>query len=189
MMPALCPQCDHPASLDAATAAVCARCGAQLDAMPGIDISQLATLDERGVDVAGRPPSQAFAPPQARAPSQALAPPQAFAPPPHAVAPQRDAFAPPPDAFGPASDDADQPLGVERSTRAIRIENEWQLQRAEKQAAAAEPLPAPRRSIGGLVIAIGLIAAVAIGLVVVAMQPKAPPSTPRPGVASQPASR
>ena len=165
--------------------------------MPQIDISQLASLDDHGVDVAGRPPPgrslaqpapspQAFAPPQ-----PALAPPpRAFAPAPDAFAPRADAFAPPPDAFGAGGDDADQPLGVERSTRAIRIENQWELQRAAKQAEAALPPPAPRRPITGLMIAIGLIAAVAIGLIVIAMQPKAPRAAPaRPGLAVQPASR
>jgi hypothetical protein len=160
--------------------------------MPAIDISQLATLDEHGVDVAGRPPPQAFAqPPQAFAPPpQAFAPsPQAFAPPPQVFAPPSPgAFAPPPDAFGPGDDD--QSIGVERSTRAIRIENEWQLQREVKQAAAAAPPPAPRRQIGGVVLAIGLIAAVAIALAMIAMQPKEPRAVaPRPGLAAQPASR
>ncbi|HEY0988683.1 MAG TPA: hypothetical protein VGD80_16570 [Kofleriaceae bacterium] len=146
--------------------------------MPEIDISQLASLDDHGVDIAGRPPPGAFAPPQA------------FAPPADAFAPPPDAFAPPPDAFGPAGEDADQALGVERSTRAIRIENQWELLRAAKQAEAALPPPAPRRPIAGLMIAIGLIAAVAIGLVVIAMQPKAPRAAPaRPGLAVQPASR
>jgi hypothetical protein len=132
--------------------------------MPGIDISQLTTLDQRDVVVAGPPP-------------------QAFAPPPQA-------FAPPPDAFGPGGDDVDPPIGVERSTRAIRIENEWQLQREAKQVAAAAPPPAPRRQIGGVVIAIGLIAAVAIALVVIVMQPEAPGAAgSRSGVAAQPARR
>jgi hypothetical protein len=172
--------------------------------MPQIDISQLASLDDHGVDVAGRPPPgrslaqpapspQAFAPPQPALapPPRAFAPaPDAFAPAPDAFAPPADAFAPPPDAFGAGGDDADQPLGVERSTRAIRIENQWELQRAAKQAEAALPPPAPRRPITGLMIAIGLIAAVAIGLIVIAMQPKAPRAAPaRPGLAVQPASR
>jgi len=132
--------------------------------MPGIDISQLASLDDGDVDVAGRPP-------------------QSFAPPPQS-------FAPPPDAFGPGGDDADEPLGVERSSRAIRIEQQWQMEREVKQAAAVAPPPKPPRQLGGLIVAIGLIAAVAIGLAVIAMQPKTPRAAPsRPGLAAQPASR
>src|SRR5262252_6366729 len=107
MMPVMCPRCDHPAAGDAASGGGCARCGARLDAMPEIDISQLASLDDHGVDVAGRPPPapapasfapppQAFAPPAPLAqPAQAFArPPQAFPPSPQAVAQSAQSFAP-----------------------------------------------------------------------------------------------
>jgi hypothetical protein len=179
-MPVQCPQCDHPAAPEATAAGACARCGARLDAMPGIELAQLTTLDDRGVHVDGRPP-QSFAPPP-----QALAPPpqsfgpashafahspqpfapasQAFAHSPQAMGPPQDAFAPPPEAAG--GDDAE--LGVERSTRAIRIENQWQLERVAKPVAAAAPAPRARGPIAGVVVALGLIAAVAIALVMIA---------------------
>jgi len=123
----------------------CPHCGAQLE-LPAIDISQLAALDERD-----RPPGPPHAP--SALPAQQFAPPTA-------------AFRPPPELI-------DTPIGVERSTRAIRIENQWQRERDAKQAAAALPPPAPpRRPIGGIVAAVGLIAAAAIGVFAIVRLPK-----------------
>lgn len=79
------------------------------------------------------------------------------------------AFAPPPEA-GMLSEDIE--LGVERSTRAIKLDARLRAQASEppiavartptrRPHAAPEP-PAPRRSIAGVVIAILLIAAVAV---------------------------
>lgn len=111
--------------------------------MPAIDISQLARLDELG-----QPP------------------PAAFAPPPAGFAPTTAAFRPPPEI-------TDAPLGVERSTRAIRIENQWQRDRDAKQAQAARPPPPPPRPpMGGIVVALVVIGLVAIGVAAVVRLPK-----------------
>jgi len=119
--------------------------------MPVIDISKLALLDDRG--------------------AQPNAPPAPPAPP--ALRPDR--FAPPGDsAFAPPGDADDSPLGVERSTRAIRLESQWQRERDAKQAVAAlPPPPPPRRPIGGIVVAVALIAAVAAAVVVIVRHPRA----------------
>jgi hypothetical protein len=73
------------------------------------------------------------------------------------------AFAPPPEAG-----DDDQELGVERSTRAIRIANQFRDGSAVPSPAAspAAPSPAPAPSIRGSVIAFALVAVVAIGIFV-----------------------
>jgi len=148
----LCPQCDQPAAPDATA---CVRCGALLG-MPVIDISKLALLDDRG--------------PQPNAPA--------------AVArgsfehPGAAAFAPP-GQDRQAGDAADVPLGVERSTRAIRIENQWQRDREAKQAVAAlPPPPPPRKPIGGIVVAVALVAAVAAAIIGIVKYPRTPAPVP-----------
>lgn len=131
-----CPQCDHPASPEAVSSGVCKRCGGQLAAVPAIDISQLARLDEL-----------TDAPAPGVAPAHAARDP--FAPPTDEPAPENP-FAPPPGAFGPADDGAlrdEQELAVERSTRAIRIANQLgqePIARAAAQPPAARPPAAPR---------------------------------------------
>jgi hypothetical protein len=158
-VPLQCPRCDHPITAEAVSADVCARCGATLAALPEIDISKLVLLDERDA----RPPTIGDGGPTSPArfaPADAFAPPGAFAPPMVGPAPAGHA-SPDPDA------DDDAALGVERSTRAIRIENQWQHEKDARQAAARVPPPRPRRRIGGLVAAIVAIAAVVAAVVVI----------------------
>jgi hypothetical protein len=122
--------------------------------MPTIDVSMIARLDELGVPLSQRP---AFEPP-----GRASAPPE-----PAARSPDPRAFAPP-GAFGPPPA-AEAPLGVERSTRAIRIEREQREVAAQPSAASNVPSPTPRRSSGaGVVVAVVLIAAIAIGILLIA---------------------
>jgi len=131
-----------------ASIGACPGCGAALE-LPAIDITQLALLDELGTPPAG-----------SRARSELPAPP----------------LAPPPAAFGPPPELHDAPIGVERSTRAIRIEDQWQRERSARHAAAALPPPPPRPPIGGILAAVLLIAAVAIGVVaIVRLAPHAAP--------------
>jgi hypothetical protein len=159
-MAVVCPGCDHPAAAEALSAGVCARCGSSLAALPAIDISKLSTLDERHLPprASAAPAADAFAPPGVHG---GRAPPSAFAPPP---------------------DGSDQPLGVERSTRAIRIENQWERERAVKQAEAAlPPPPPPRKPIGGILAAVALIAVVTAGVVAIVRQPVAPKPRHVPG--------
>jgi hypothetical protein len=67
----------------------------------------------------------------------------------------------------------DMPIGVERSTRAIRIENQWERDKVAKQAAAAlPPPPPPRPPIGGIIVALVAMAVVALGVVAVVRLPK-----------------
>ena len=132
--------------------------------MPAIDISQLAALDERDPGSARRAPAPAAADPR---------------------------FAPPAELDG-AGDD--QPLDVERSTRAIRLENEFRAAQAPRAAPRSAPSPAapraapppaaaaPSRSIRGVALAIALIAAVAIGVAALVLRaPGAPSRPPRSG--------
>jgi hypothetical protein len=170
-MAVVCPGCDHPVALEALSAGVCTHCGRQLAALPAIDISKLSLLDERDL-----PPNES---PAVRA--AAFGPPELHAPAPSGA---RDRFAPP-SAFAPPPDGSDQPLGVERSTRAIRIESQWERERAAKQAEAAlPPPPPPRKPIGGILAAVALIAAVTAGVVAIVRQPVAPkpPHVPGEGV-------
>ncbi|MEO7731467.1 MAG: hypothetical protein ABIY55_10875 [Kofleriaceae bacterium] len=162
-VPVQCPQCDHPAAPEAVSSGICARCGAALDAMPAIDISKLARLDELG----GSPRVEDGSLPASFAPA-------AFAPPP-VVGPAA------PRAFAPPHEADDQALGVERSTRAIRIDNEWQREKVAKQVAAATPPPPPPRRIGGVLAAVALIAAVIAGGVVILRYQRLPPPE-RPGI-------
>jgi hypothetical protein len=117
--------------------------------MPTIDISMIARLDELGVPISQRlafePPGHAGAPPEPAARSPALTP---------------GAFRPPPAA-------ADAPLGVERSTRAIRIERQQREAVAPRSAAPPQLSPPSQRSIGAVVIVV-LIAAVAVGILLIA---------------------
>lgn len=155
---------------------MCEWCGAELAAIPAIDISKLARLDE----LAGAPATD-----RARAAAGGLGP---FAPPPDAFAPPREAHAvrtpgPPAGAarvFEPPAEDpesADQVLEVERSTRAIRLEQRYRDAQAASPPAASPPSPAasptplaapPQRPIRGVVLAVLLIAAVAIGVAALA---------------------
>lgn len=85
----------------------------------------------------------------------------------------------------------DIPLGVERSTRAIRIEARLRAQASEPPMAVsrvptrrppAAPAPAPpRRSLGGVVIAVVLIAAVAVAVAALVLRDHAA-GAPRGGV-------
>jgi hypothetical protein len=132
--------------------------------MPTIDISQLTALDDRAPD------------PPRRAPAAA---PDPFAPPPAA------SFAPPREP-GDAGDD--QVIGVERSTRAIRIENQFRAAQpasrgsarsiAAPAASAPSPASPPVGSLRGVALAIALIAAVAVAAAVIALRP--PSAAPRP---------
>lgn len=132
--------------------------------MPEIDISKLAVLDELG-----RPP-----PVEDRSLPASFAP-AAVAPP--VVGPAAPAFAPPHEAG--ASED--QALGVERSTRAIRIDNQWQREKIAKQVAAATPPPPPPRRIAGVLVAVAaIVAVIAAGVVVMRYQRLPPPE--RPGI-------
>jgi hypothetical protein len=163
-----CPQCDHPVRPEAVSSGVCARCGASLAAIPALDASKLARLDE----VTAAPPRLPH--PAAQPGGRSIGPPgDPFVPP--QTGPINplvsQAFAPPPEA-GMQSEDVE--LGVERSTRAIRLDARLRAQASEpplavsrvptrRPAAAPEPA-APRRSMGGLVIAVVLIAAVAVAV-------------------------
>ncbi len=160
---------------------MCAYCRAPLAEIPEIDISKLARLDERdtpttasgeGASIAGDAPG-AFAPPEAFAPPDAFVP-DAFAPPvvgpTHATA-ARGASTP----GRAAQEDDDEALGVERSTRAIRIDNQWQREKLAKQAAAAVPPPKPRRRIGGVLAAVAAIVAVIAAVVVIVGYQRVPP--------------
>jgi len=134
-------------------------------AMPEIDISKLALLDELG----GPPRVEDDSLPASFAPA-------AFAPPP-VVGPA----ARPTPAFAPPHEADDQAIGVERSTRAIRIDNQWQREKTAKQVAAATPPPPPPRRIGGVLVALAAIAAVIAGVVVVMRYQRLPPPE-RPGI-------
>jgi hypothetical protein len=115
-----------------ASLGTCTRCGEPLE-LPAIDISQLARLDE-----IGQPPGTQSSRPAPQSPALETA------------------------AFRPPQEVTDKPLGVERSTRAIRIENQWQREKLAKQAVAALPPPRPpRKPIGGAIAAVMIIAAVA----------------------------
>jgi len=123
--------------------------------MPVIDISQLARLDELGGP--GAPPHR---PAPGFGPAPGASPTGAVAPPTGAVAPPTAAFRPPPEVTA-------TPISVERSTRAIRIANEWQhqapAQRLTPVAAAPTAVMARSRTpIGGVVAAVVLMAAFAI---------------------------
>lgn len=134
--------------------------------MPAIDISQLSLLDERHLPPNESPAPAAFGPPDLHVPAQSGA---------------RGGFAPP-SPFAPPPDGSELPLGVERSTRAIRIENQWTRERAAKQAEAAlPPPPPPRKPIGGVLAAVALIAAVTAGVVAIVRQPVAPKPAHVPG--------
>jgi hypothetical protein len=112
----------------------------------------IARLDELGVPLSQR---AAFEPP---GPAGARPEPAARSPDPRALEPS--AFRPPPAA-------ADAPLGVERSTRAIRIERQQREAAVPRSAAPPRPLPPSQRSIGAIVIVV-LIAAVAVGILLIA---------------------
>jgi len=158
--------------------------------MPGIEISQLTRLDELAA------PSHAAVRPQgplgpadaahAQARNRPPRPPQpdeAFAPVTGSLA-APSAFAPPTAAFRPPPEIATAPLGVERSTRAIRIANVNDLQH---QLAAQRPSPIARPSgaaikarapVGGIVAAVALMATFAVGIAVIVMRPSTkPPGT------------
>lgn len=220
-----CPQCALPAAPESIARGACVRCGAWLGAaMPAIDISQLAGLDELGGPSAAHaspggysgppgmgdlyvppshtgppgayapPPGYGESPPGASAqygfaagsgtPPSPFSPPSAFAPPGgFAPASAAGGFAPATGAFRPPPEITDAPIGVERSTRAIRIANAAQVQ---EHLAAQRPAPAarvpvamvakPRAPIGGVVAAVGLIAAVAVAIVVIVQQPSSKPA-------------
>jgi hypothetical protein len=85
-------------------------------------------------------------------------------------------------AFGPAGDPA---LGVERSTRAIRILNQRDRAAAAPAPRPATAPPAPRRPIGGVVLAIALVAAAAAGVVMIVRHPRAQPTEHGGGVSIQ----
>lgn len=131
--------------------------------MPAIDISQLARLDERD----GPPPLE----------HDLL--PASFAP--RASPPVVRPAAPPVPAFAPPDQPGDEALGVERSTRAIRIDNQWQREKVAKQVAAATPPPPPRRRIGGVIAAVAAVAVV-IAAVSVVLRYQHLPAPERPGV-------
>jgi hypothetical protein len=133
--------------------------------MPAIDISKLARLDELG----GPPPLDDAMLPASFAPA-AFAPPPVVGP----AAPRLPAFAPPHEA-------EEEALGVERSTRAIRIERQWQHDKVAKQVAAATPPPPPPRRIAGVVAAVAAIAVVIAAVVVILRYQHLPPPE-RPGV-------
>ena len=125
--------------------------------MPTIDISMIARLDELGVPHA--PDRAAFGPP-----GHASTPPDATA----APVPR----GPPAAAFRPPAE-TDAPLGVERSTRAIRIENQWQRELTGPSpafAGSAQAATAARRSGAGLLVAVVLIAAAAIAVVMLVVR-------------------
>jgi len=167
-----CPQCDHPASPEAVSSGVCERCGCKLAAVPAIDISQLARLDElTGAPGAGGAQAAKVRDPLALPPVE---------PPPG------NPFAPPPGAFGPAGEAQDeQDLAVERSTRAIRIANQLGQQpaarppaappsEAPRSAAARPPAPAGIAAAGvqvrGMAILIALVLVLAIVVVAIVIQ-------------------
>lgn len=148
-----CPQCDTPASSEAASANVCMHCGAALDGMPTIDISMIARFDELGVPINQRPPdvvAAGLAAAVGGAATRALDA-RAFEPP--SATPARA---------------VDVPLGVERSTRAIRIEREFQQSRAGTKAAAATRPIAPRSSARGIVLVALVVVALSIGILLIA---------------------
>ncbi len=137
--------------------------------MPEIDISKLALLDER--DGPAPAPREAAA---SVVTSDVFAPPDAFAP---VVGPAGARPAPDP------APDNDAALGVERSTRAIRIESQWQRDKRAKQAAASAPPPRPPRRIAGVLAAILAIVAVAAAVVVLLRYQRVPaPRHPGGGV-------
>lgn len=149
--------------------------------MPEIDISKLAALDERDAPPPAShgplpssfgPPASPFAPP--------ASPPSSGPPPSGSVAAPR---------FAPADeDDADAPLGVERSTRAIRIANAAERKAADAAArrtaprASARVAPAPSadasppRSSAGILFAILAILAVATAVFFFVTHKKPPPA-------------
>lgn len=147
--------------------------------MPTIDISQLAPLDEAGFARRGSAPEWERGSIDEVVPAQrpAYAPAAYASAPAHAAAAR--AFEPPPDAFAPPSSfgTGREPLGVERSTRAIRIENELHRQ-LEAELSASSRLPSvsstaaagPRSSSIGLVVAVLLIVAVAIGILLIVLR-------------------
>jgi hypothetical protein len=141
--------------------------------MPEIDISKLARLDERDA-LPERPSVQPLDATFAR-------PDAAFAP--SAAAPPAAAFAPPGEPLACAGDD-DAVLGVERSTRAIRIANEWKRE-APRVAVTAPPPPRPRARIGGVVLAALIIAAVGGGVFGIVRYQRAPAPQRAGGVSIQ----
>ncbi|MBC7978642.1 MAG: hypothetical protein H7138_26960, partial [Myxococcales bacterium] len=62
----------------------------------------------------------------------------------------------------------------ERSTRAIRLESQWQRDKLAKQAAASLPPPRPPRRIAGVLAAILAIVAVAAAVIVVLRYQRVP---------------
>lgn len=123
--------------------------------MPEIDISKLATLDERDSAISAAADAR-FAPNEPRAAGR----------------------------FAPPAELADEPLGVERSTRAIRIANQRELDAATVAARPprlARPSPAPSgaaiapRSYTGVLVGVLAILAVAAGLYVFARRAPSPP--------------
>jgi len=128
--------------------------------MPEIDISKLARLDElEGRATEPPPPSPAAA----------------FA---SRAAPAVDVD---PSAFVPPAEEGEDLVGVERSTRAIRIENQWAREKAVKQAVAALPPPKPRLRIAGVLAAVLAICAVVAAVVVILGYRRMPPPE-RPGI-------
>jgi hypothetical protein len=201
-----CLRCDHAAAPEALSAGACAHCGAALAAMPEIDISKLATLDERDAPAANRPEprtaDELIAPaiaPAPRSPDITATPPDASdprfsPPPPPALEPRPPRSAPSTgNAFAPPAELGDAPLGVERSTRAIRIANQFEREIAAAARAPsprlARPSPAPSasgvtappRSHAGLLVGILAILAVAAGIFFVVRRTP-PPATPHAGI-------
>jgi hypothetical protein len=190
----VCSQCARPFAPAAVSLGVCPRCGAspaatsaistQISVMPGIEISQLARLDELAAPSpahAGAPPQGPFGPDAGHTPARHTQPRPGGAFAPAAGRPTApNAFAPPTAAFRPPPEIAAAPLGVERSTRAIRIANASDLQ---QQLAAQRPSPIARPSgaikarapVGGVVAAVALMAAFAIGIAVIVTRPSAKP--------------
>ena len=122
--------------------------------MPTIDISMIARLDELG---APHPPGEPWGPPSPAEPGPSRGGP---------AGPPTAAFRPPPEI-------TDAPLGVERSTRAIRIENHRQREVSGEHApdpaqpySAGRGHAAARRSGAGLLVAVALVAAVAVAVAI-----------------------
>jgi len=130
--------------------------------MPTIDISQLAPLDEVLGGPSGREAGSELESARATGPT---APPDS-----------RNAGAAR-NAFAPAGEGSLDELGVERSTRAIRITNLRERARAQAAvgpAVAVAPAARPRRQLGGVMVAVGLIVATAVGLAAFALHRRAP---------------
>lgn len=89
-------------------------------------------------------------------------------------------FAPPTGAFRPPAEE-EAPLGVERSTRAIRIANQQHIEQIERELGVkprasypqmyGDPQPVPRKNTVGLIIALLLIAIVAIAVFLLVSKP------------------